>query len=1371
MSINKKNDKKNIKKLQLPRMLTVFMLLALLVIGLVSTTFASFVPQNANEENGSLITQIKTAVANREKDDLADISASVDKADTGASVDKAETGATITSDGTARLYFNMKAVSWWTAGSNGDGNFAYFFNSSTYKWSAHAVQYSGDTYYVVIPSGSWTTVILTRNNTSTSPSWDNKWNQTGNITLSSSSNYISKFSEGSTSATWGTAIKPTSTASLTPVSNTGYIGASIKLTPSLTSNTSLNTIKSTTYSVSPSSGASVSSGVFTATAVGTYTVTATITYHPNGYSSLTSTVTASTTITIGYSFTLTVGTGGTATANPASGPVSSVSVSATANTGYTFVGWTCTNGSVASSTATSTTFTPTADNATVKANFRPDAPSALTLTGSNVASGTTGDGTSSNPYIVFDDGGFTLTAKATVVSGASARYSTSSNGTYSTTNTFSPSLATKGTSQSYTVYSKAYVTNYYSTSYKSATAYYMVFSHLNGANTGFSISSDSITDIESVTLSDAYVNGVADAEKTYIKQTYQVSSDNSTFSNLSGSTWAPNSTGTYYFRVKTTNEKTGETVYSSSKLVTVVQSTVYYDITVVNDNTAVAGTVKLYANGVEITDGKILSNSTLTVSVLRPSTNYYIDYLDVDTITEFDNEKVNGDIIDFVAYDHVKGDVTISYKLVEKPKVTVEKDTNAQSISFKYFVDGVSSTGTQAGTYHVDYNSKITYTVTPKTGYYVSSMTGVTIGTITSSAVTGTKSGVTQNISPVKATLTKNNTVTVNIDSTSASTDGASMTIDGTAQPFGTAKGLNYGVTSEVVITPPDGYYAVVSGNSVSATIDTNGKATFKVTLKGENKVYTVKFVENPKVYMVQPQYGSVYVTSGSSDNIQYYFYGDSVGYGTELTVHTKRDHANTTIEQVLVNGENIGTTDGLKFNIVEDSYVVPDITVESDHSFSDGTEYGTRRIFFTDNSGWGDGQVMVHYSNSNNNYTFTDGNTKAMTYKYTNDMSQRVYYADIPYNFKYVNFYKKSATTSYTASALIDNTANAFYHEGGTSPCAIHTWQENYSDFVATDRVDTIQQATTVKDEAAVFQYACDFGDEALTYEIVDGNDATVDFNKGELSITPTENTKTFTLVKVKSTASTTVKYYLIRVENFEIVDFSGLQKIYSSQVFNDIQLDLIVKGGVLNYVAKLYESDTNKSGSYVALTPNRVTGFEENTSLQAYTNSFLLEYQINTMSGVKYYKVEATDGANHKASRTMKTLFGTNSYNGKRCIYFYNTTDKSLSKYNVRACFKKSDTDYVFATMQPVGVTGYYRAVIPDGYSKVDFFITKKSTFTNNRAEVIDNDGNLVEDFCSNAVVNVNVPGEKVANIVYLVSSIDSNGGITGEFAQFDY
>ena len=248
--------------------------------------------------------------------------------------------ATITSDGTARLYFKMDAISWWVVQAKEGANFAYFFNSSSNAWSTKAVQYSGQQYYVVIPKGSWTTVILTRNGSQNSPSWDNKFNQTGNITLSSTSNYISKFSEGSTSVTWGTAVKPASTGSLSASSTSVNIGANVTLTPSLTSNQTINDIKSTTYSISPNSGASTSNNTFTATKAGTYTVTATITYNPDGYTSITSTATATATITVNpWTITWNPNGGSVTPTSSTYDGATAVSLPTPTRTGYNSDGW------------------------------------------------------------------------------------------------------------------------------------------------------------------------------------------------------------------------------------------------------------------------------------------------------------------------------------------------------------------------------------------------------------------------------------------------------------------------------------------------------------------------------------------------------------------------------------------------------------------------------------------------------------------------------------------------------------------------------------------------------------------------------------------------------------------------------------------------------------------------------------------------------------------------------------------------------------------------------------------------------------------------------------------------------------------------
>ena len=1016
--------------------------------------------------------------------------------------------------------------------------------------------------------------------------------------------------------------------------------------------------------------------------------------------------------------------------------------------------------------ATSAGLTSSASSA-VTVTVRPADPTALTLSALNYISGT---GTTSDPYIGLENRSFKISGKATVASNAQAYYSTSENGTYSATSSFAVNENNKGTQQSIIIYARACSANILSKGSKNATAYYMVFTSLDGDNTGFILSDNDITDIESVTLSGAYVDEIADAELSYIKQTYQVSANNSTYTDLSSDAscvWTPDAIGTYYFRVKTENTATGEVVYSASQTVNVTQSTVYYSITVTNDNTTYSGAVTLKTNGTTITNGQILSNSPLSLTITRPDANKYFQYIKVNGKNVLENH--NGDVTDEIIIEHVKENVIINYKLLEKPKVNVEMPKNAKSISFKYISDGSEKTASSAGEHCVDYGSDITYSVTPNSGFYVTSMTGVDRGPITSSTVTGTKENVTSSIENVNATLTANNTFRVNIDTTSVSTTGASISVDGSAVDFSTDIPLNYGAEATVVITPPNGCYALVTGESVSSEISTDGKATFKVKLTGANKTFIVKFVENPKIYIEQPQYGSIYVTSGTENSTRYYFHGEAVGYGTELTVHVKPDNGNSKLKSVLVNDQSIGTTDGSKFNIVSDSTTSATIDISVDHTFSTSTEYGNRRIFFTDNSGWGDGQVMVHYSNSDDDTNFNDGNTKAMTYKYTNDVGdgQRVYYADIPYGYKYVNFYKKSATSNYTDSALIDNKANAFYHDGGnTAPYGIHTWQESYSDYVATDRVTTIQQGVALKNEAAVFEYTCDFGDAALTAEVIAGNDITYDFDKGKLYITPTDNALSFTLVKVKSEASSTVKYYLIRVDNFELVSFDGIQKIYSTSILNNLQFNVVVKGGAPDYTSKLFISDTNKKDSYEAVTSSRESGFAFMDGIKAYVNSLLVEYNIHTINGVKYYMVEAKDDADRIATSYLKTLFGTNTNTGEKCLYFYNATGEELDNYNVRACFTDNSNNRTFVTMQRVGDTNYYRATVPyDRTKTVDFYICNSKTFSNDYDDYNTDEANEIYSFKAAGLM---IPANE--NIVY--TAVSFNGSvISGSFTEFDY
>lgn len=214
---------------------------------------------------------------------------------TGANVELISTAGSVTSDGNAVLFFNMSAVSWWNTNDNG-GNFAHFFNSSGSAWSEIAKQCSGNIYYVKIPQGEWTGVILTRNNTTSQPSWDNKWNQTGNIAIESGKNYISGFAENSTSATWSTYVPTPSTYSIKAETTTIVAGQKVKFTPSI-NQTNYVEIQSNEFSVSGGSPSDYTidntNKTITFKKAGTYTVTDKISYNAKGYSSITGNVTTS----------------------------------------------------------------------------------------------------------------------------------------------------------------------------------------------------------------------------------------------------------------------------------------------------------------------------------------------------------------------------------------------------------------------------------------------------------------------------------------------------------------------------------------------------------------------------------------------------------------------------------------------------------------------------------------------------------------------------------------------------------------------------------------------------------------------------------------------------------------------------------------------------------------------------------------------------------------------------------------------------------------------------------------------------------------------------------------------------------------------
>ena len=174
--------------------------------------------------------------------------------------------------------------------------------SSSAEWVK--MEKVGDYYQATVPAGkNHKNVIFCRMNpASQTLDWSNKWNQSGDLSFDQMKNLCTIKSgqwDCGSNVTWST-YQPVSNASLATSAASLFVGAQATLTPSLSSNANVNTIKSTSYSVSPATG-SVTNNKFTATAAGEYTVTATVTYYPNGCTSLTSglkTATATATITV-----------------------------------------------------------------------------------------------------------------------------------------------------------------------------------------------------------------------------------------------------------------------------------------------------------------------------------------------------------------------------------------------------------------------------------------------------------------------------------------------------------------------------------------------------------------------------------------------------------------------------------------------------------------------------------------------------------------------------------------------------------------------------------------------------------------------------------------------------------------------------------------------------------------------------------------------------------------------------------------------------------------------------------------------------------------------------------------------------------------
>lgn len=166
-------------------------------------------------------------------------------------------------------------------------------------------------FYFVVPEGGITSCILHRKSNTMEDGWTkntNFWNATGDITLSNTNNLIT-IKGWDNSFSNDSCYQIDSTAKLDADSARVKEGTAVTFTPSLTSNTDFNDIKSVSYTVkkdsvdASSSDYSINGSKITFNKAGNYEVTANVIYNAKGFSDITKTATATTTVTVESSLT------------------------------------------------------------------------------------------------------------------------------------------------------------------------------------------------------------------------------------------------------------------------------------------------------------------------------------------------------------------------------------------------------------------------------------------------------------------------------------------------------------------------------------------------------------------------------------------------------------------------------------------------------------------------------------------------------------------------------------------------------------------------------------------------------------------------------------------------------------------------------------------------------------------------------------------------------------------------------------------------------------------------------------------------------------------------------------------------------------
>ena len=383
--------------------------------------------------------------------------------DSGANADIKRSGTNISFASGSVMYVALTNGGFNWTNDNAD-NYLYFFNddSSQNAWSGK-LQSTGvvdsksrTVYYTQIPEGSWAKMIVVRMSPGKNPAFNtDMWNQTADITLDSTKNYLNSFykkGKNNDSCSWDAfqynnnySVTLTSPSDSTVNTETAVSCASINTVSSTysTASTVYKVYDSTGNTEVNSSAATVSGSTITFHVAGTYKVKAALTYTAKGFSTISSTiyssaatitVNAATTTATGITVAAKYGTDGTTfgtsttvptvtitgdddeTANLTDGNsvnitgfgtlIAAQTFTITENdvtTTYEFTKWTSSgSGIILNDTDYEASFYPAASNETVTANY--------TKCYNIYVSQTTGGTISVDKHLVRAGGSFTVTA-------------------------------------------------------------------------------------------------------------------------------------------------------------------------------------------------------------------------------------------------------------------------------------------------------------------------------------------------------------------------------------------------------------------------------------------------------------------------------------------------------------------------------------------------------------------------------------------------------------------------------------------------------------------------------------------------------------------------------------------------------------------------------------------------------------------------------------------------------------------------------------------------------------------------------------------------------------------------------------------------